>query len=191
MGITNRWASKSDFQKNQYIAATESKLFPNLREEFHSFLYGSDTEIAKGFWIIHRKMDLSQESEHWDPENQEVYRGYRWVYTDHLLRIRRYTVPTGKSDEVHVLLGELENPAYIFWAEWDTGIKREDKLIEIEPRDALRKPRENQITFLKQYDIIRVDPVEGDLGRIEHLRIFARNPSPIGNRDFYTLRLSE
>lgn len=187
--VSNRWKSKANWQKNFNSDPGQEGLFPNLREEFHIFLYGSDAEPPRGFWIMHREMLLDQESEHWDPENQEVYRGYRWLYQDHLIRVRYNTYPTGRSNETDIIIGDVENPTHTFYMEHDVPVKKEDELIAITPFDTLRKPSENHLTMVEQYDIIRVDPVKGDLGRIEYHRVFARNPSPIGNLDFYRINL--
>ena len=68
-------------------------------------------------------------------------------------------------------------------------VKKEDVLIEITNFDSISKPKENEVVLTTTYDIIRVDQVKGDLGRIEYNRVIARNPSPIGNQDYLTLNL--
>lgn len=183
----NKWTSQAEWQKEDSVS--KNRISPDLRKEFHSFLYGSNGEIPKGFWVIHREMLLNQESEHWDPENQETYRGYRWKYNDHLIRVRYDTYPVGRSNETDILIGNVDNPTYVFFVEWQTKLKKEDVLIEISPCDSERKPSEDQITLDRAYDIIRSDYVKGDLGRVEYIRAYARKPSPIGNVDLNVLNL--
>jgi hypothetical protein len=187
--MSNYWKNKALWQKDEVYTGDTSGVFPNIREEIHRFLYGSRTETAKGFWIIHRKMDLTRESAHWDPENREVYRGYRWEYTDHLIRARYMTYPTGRSNETDILPGNFQNITHLHFVEWNTDMKKEDRILWIKNQDSVRKPTENSITLDLEYDIIRADRVLGDLGRVEYIRVESRQPSKTGNTDLNTLRL--
>lgn len=186
----NKWNAKADWQKESFLATLSTgSIFPDLREEFHAFLYGDSVNPPTGFWVIHREMLLNEESPNWDPENQEAYRGYRWNYRDHLIRARYYTSPSGSADETDIIIGNVDNPSYVFFVEWSTKAKKEDVIIEINPDDFTRRPSEDQITLDRSYDILRADDVKGDLGRIEYIRLYARKPSPIGNTDLNRLKL--
>lgn len=146
----------------------------------HTWLYGNDFDPPRGPWIIHREMLLDQTSSHWSEENKESYNGYRWLYKDHLIRARRPTYPGGAASEDMDAIGVVQVPEDRFFCEWNTNIKKEDFIITLTKFDFLEMPPPNLITIDTEYAIIRVDRVEGDLGRIEYLRCTVKksNPNP-------------
>lgn len=171
-----RWSSMPAWLINRPSA----NLFPDMRNEMHIWLYGDQFEPPRGIWVIHREMLLDQESEHWDDENKESYRGYRWKYKDHLLRARRPTYPTGQPSEYSDVLGVVQVPEDRFFFEWNTNIKKEDFIITLTKSDFADKPTPNLVTIDIEYSILRVDKVEGDEGRVEYLRVSVKksNPNP-------------
>ena len=162
-------------------------LYPDMRHEMHVWLYGDLLEPPRGPWVIHREMLLDQTSPHWSDLTKESYQGYRWLYKDHLIRARRPTYPTGQASEEVESIGITQVPEDRFFVEWCTGIKKEDYIITLTKFDFLEKPTPNLITIDTEYAIIRVDRVEGDLGRIEYLRLSVKKSNP--NPELSILRL--
>lgn len=176
--IPNRWSQIPSWLIRKPVS--ESDIFPDLRQEMHTWLYGNDFDLPRGIWVVHREMLLDQVSPKWDDENKEAYSGYRWIYKDHLIRARRPTYPAGVPNEASDALGVIQVPSGIMFVEWNTNIKKEDYILMLTKADFLTQPPPNLVTIEMEYSILRVDRVEGDLGRTEYLRLFLTksNPNP-------------
>lgn len=177
--LQSRWASMPSWLIRR--PGDYNSVFPDMRWEMHVWLYGDGLfEPPRGPWIIHREMLLDKVSKNWNEENKETYNGYRWEYQDHLIRARRPTYPGGAASEEMDAIGLVQVPEDRFFCEWDANIKKEDMLITLTKFDFINKPTKNLITIDTEYSIVRVDRVEGDLGRVEYLRCTVKksNPNP-------------
>jgi len=162
---------------------------PDVRQEFLNLLYGNYPEIAKGHYVVLRRLQRDSNNEKIKcscfDELGEVDKdifcpicwGVGYLWTEEWLLT--YSWYANRNDASNAFLnqilppGMMDVPAKIFCAEYDCDIKEDDRIFEVS-----LNVEGNVITPVfreEAFKVIYSYPYRLDTGRIEYFKLFVHS----------------
>ena len=145
----------------------------DLRNEVHELFHGAGSENGWSFQVIVRKADKSRRCSCWNFTKNEAdptcakCSGMGFLTYDVVRRtIKKKFIGREEQED----FGTTEFDSSQFFFEYNAGITEDGLLIEVVTNDDgnIEKP----VTFIKRHSIRDVEPIRGERGRTEFIRVF-------------------
>lgn len=151
-----------------------TNLFIDIRAELKDLFNGSPTSIGFAFEVIVRHVNKTQRCPCWDHVKKEADAscerclGKGWLVYDKVYRaIKRKYI--GKEELDAPGLYEIDSTLFFF--EYTVSLSESDTIIEVETDDSGKiLPK---VKYLKKHSIKDVEPLRGNNGRVEFIKVFA------------------
>ncbi len=154
----------------------------DLRAKLHSLLFGDRGHAGEGRKVLIRSMidycvciKEEQGQKHREPDPLcSICKGDGFIYRDSIVTGWKalIDVPRGILDAQGVRLpGLIDSSGFSYYFEWDTVIKKQDKIFELKlGADGSLPENTGDVNHIEKFQIKQLIPYRADNGRIEYIQ---------------------
>lgn len=161
------------------LTHNNTAIYPHIGYGIDLRKWINDILSRYGHSIMVRKYDTTRRSQYWNELTKESIGGPAWVYTDHIVKARKYSLTSGgtmSALEMTAPPGIISVEYVIYFLHWNSilpNIRSTDEIYEFQ-WSGNTQPTPDRVVCDVKYNIIESLDMLGDAGRNEYYKCICK-----------------